>query len=68
MIDQLFNAEGFHFVETLLNQASDEVLQDAANMLAYVIREFWGFPKRESYQGYLMEEDTYRSDGRNLYA
>ena len=59
MIDHLFNAEGFHFVETLLNLASDEVLQDTAELLAYVIRQFWGFPKQGYYISFLMEDAYY---------
>ena len=59
MIDHLFNAEGLHFVETLLNLASDEVLQDTAELLAYVIRQFWLFPKQGYYLSFLMEDAYY---------
>ena len=44
MINHNFNAEGFQIVENLLNLASDDILQDTAETLAFVIRKFWLSP------------------------
>ena len=68
MIDHVFNDVGLQIVENLLNLVSDEILQDTAETLAFVMRDCWGSINKRNCLGSMVYDAVAQGDvGQELW-